>query len=128
MIDSGVAFDFGQLVMDDEFARMIRHAVQGVRVSDETMAVDDIAAVGPAGDFLSLDATLRHMRALSRPVVLDRRVREDWEARGASDLAQRSRARALEILEGHTPAPVDADQAAQMRAVVAAADRAAGAA
>ena len=115
MIDSGVAFDFGQLVMDDEFARMIRHAVQGVRVSDETMAVDDIAAVGPAGDFLSLDATLRHMRALSRPVVLDRRVREDWEARGASDLAQRSRARALEILEGHTPAPVDADQAAQMR-------------
>ena len=66
---------------------MIKHAVAGIPVDDETLAVEDIAGVGPFGDFLSLDATLRHMRALSQPEVLDRRVREDWEARGASDLA-----------------------------------------
>jgi trimethylamine--corrinoid protein Co-methyltransferase len=95
MIESGVTFDLGQLVMDNEIARMIKFAVGGIPVTDETMAIDDIAKVGAFGDFLSLDATLKHMRELSQPTVLDRRVREDWESRGATDLASRSRARAV---------------------------------
>jgi trimethylamine--corrinoid protein Co-methyltransferase len=123
MIESGVTFDFGQLVMDDEIAGMIKKVVGGIPVSDDALAVDDIASVGPFGDFLSLDATLRHMRELSEPQVLDRRVREDWEARGASDLYERSRARALEIVDGHRPEPLDADVAAQVRAFIETADR-----
>ena len=123
MIESGVTFDFGQLVMDDEIAGMIKKVVGGIPVSDDTLAVYDIASVGPFGDFLSLGATLRHMRELSQPEVLDRRVREDWEARGASDLYERSRARALEIVDGHSPEPLDADVAAQVRALIEAADR-----
>jgi trimethylamine--corrinoid protein Co-methyltransferase len=123
MIESGVTFDFGQLVMDNEFAKMIKHVVAGIRVDDESLAVEDIAGVGAFGDFLSLDATLKHMRELSQPEVLDRRVREDWEARGASDLATRSRARALELIDTHEPLPLDADVAKQIRGIIEAADR-----
>ena len=123
MIESGVTFDFGQLVMDNEFARMIKHVVNGIPVDDDTLAVEDIAQVGAFGDFLSLDATLRHMRELSQPEVLDRRVREDWEARGATDLAARTRARALELIETHDPLPLDADVARQIRGIIEAADR-----
>jgi trimethylamine--corrinoid protein Co-methyltransferase len=123
MIESGVTFDLGQLVMDDEIARMIKHIVGGIRVDDESLAVDDIAAVGAFGDFLSLDATLRHMRELSQPEVLDRRVREDWENRGATDLATRTRARALELVESHQPLPIDPDVAEQVRRIIEAADR-----
>ena len=123
MIESGVAFDFGQLVMDDEIIRMIKLAVRGVRVDAESLAAGDIAAVGSSGDFLSLDATLLHMRDLSCSVLLDRRVRDDWQAQGASDLAQRARERALDLLEAHQAEPVDADAAAAMRAIVEEADR-----
>jgi trimethylamine--corrinoid protein Co-methyltransferase len=123
MIESGVTFDFGQLVMDNEIARMIKHVVGGIVVNDETLAVEDIAKVGAFGDFLSLDATLRHMRELSQPTVLDRRVREDWESRGSTDLAQRSRAKALEIIETHQPMPLDADVAKQIHGIVEAADK-----
>ncbi len=123
MIESGVTFDFGQLVMDNEFARMIKHVVNGIPVDDETLAVDDIARVGAFGDFLSLDATLRHMRELSQPEVLDRRVREDWEERGASDLATRTRARAVELIDTHEPLPLDPEVAARIRGIIAAADR-----
>jgi trimethylamine---corrinoid protein Co-methyltransferase len=123
MIESGVTFDFGQLVMDNEIARMIKFAVAGIAVTDETMAVDDIAKVGAFGDFLSLDATLRHMRELSQPEVLDRRVREDWEAQGSLDLATVAHARALELVESHQPTPLDADVARQLRGIVEAADR-----
>ena len=123
MIESGVTFDFGQLVTDNEFAKMIKHALAGIPVDDETLAVEDIARVGPFGDFLSLDATLKHMRELSQPEVLDRRVREDWEARGASDLATRTRARALELIDTHESLPLDPDVAKQIRGIIAAADR-----
>jgi trimethylamine--corrinoid protein Co-methyltransferase len=123
MIESGVTFDLGQLVMDDEIARMIKYTVAGIAVTDETMAVDDIAKVGAFGDFLSLDATLRHMRELSQTDLLDRRVREDWESRGATDLATRARSRALELVESHQPLPLDPDAAEQIHRIIEAADR-----
>jgi trimethylamine--corrinoid protein Co-methyltransferase len=123
MIESGVTFDLGQLVMDDEIARMIKFTVAGIAVTDESMAVSDIARVGAFGDFLSLDATLKHMRELSQSTLLDRRVREDWQARGATDLATRARTRALELVESHQPLPLDADVADQLRRIIEAADR-----
>ncbi len=123
MIESGVTFDFAQLVMDDEFARMIKHCVAGIRVDDESLAVDDIGAVGSFGDFLSLDATLRHMREQSQPRLLDRRVREEWAAAGSTDLYGRARVRAQQIVREYRPEPLDADVAAAIRRLVEAADR-----
>jgi len=126
MVESGVTFDSAQFVMDNEIARMIRHVVDGVPVSDETLAVEDIVAVGPFGDFLSLEATLRHMRALSQPQLLDRRTREDWEARGAADLYARCRERAREIAREHQPEPLPAEVTDEIRRIVEETDRAAG--
>lgn len=123
MIESGVAFDFGQLVMDNEFARMVRHAVGGVPVTDELLGVDDIRQVGPFGDFLSLDSTLKLMRSQSQPKLIDRRVREDWEAAGGSDLYARSTAEARRLLDDHEPEPLPDDVLRELRAIVDAADR-----
>jgi trimethylamine--corrinoid protein Co-methyltransferase len=123
MIESGVTFDAGQFVMDNEFARMIKQAVKGIPVDDETLAVDDIARVGAFGDFLSLGATLRHMRELSEPRFIDRRVREDWEAQGARDIYGRCLAEARQVLEDYRPEPLPADVAAQLRAIVEETDR-----
>ena len=126
MIESGVTFDCGQFVMDNEFARMIKHVVNGIPVDDETLAVEDIAAVGPFGDFLSLDATMLHMRGQSQPEYLDRRVREDWESRGASDLYERCREKAREVIQEYKPLPVPDDVATRIRSIVEETDRAAG--
>jgi trimethylamine---corrinoid protein Co-methyltransferase len=126
MIESGVTFDCGQFVMDNEIARMIKHVVHGIPVNDETLAVDDIAAVGAFGDFLSLDATLKHMRELSQPTVIDRRVREDWEARGSTDLYTRSVAKARDVIREYRPEPLPADVAARVHAIVEETDVAVG--
>ncbi len=126
MIESGVTFDCGQFVMDNEFARMIKQCVRGIAVDDETLAVDDIAAVGAFGDFLSLDATLRHMRELSQPEFLDRRVREEWEERGATDLYGRCLTKAREVLREYQPVQLDDDVKARIRRIVEDTDRAAG--
>ena len=83
MTESGVTFDYAQYVLDNDIARMVKHAVQGVPVNDETLDIDDIHAVGSFGDYMSLDSTFKHMRELSQPRFMDRRVREDWQAMGA---------------------------------------------
>lgn len=123
MIESGVTFDYAQLVIDDEIARMVKHVVGGIGVSDARLAVDDIASVGSFGDFLSLDATMAHMRETSQPALIDRRVREDWEARGSTDMYQRARERAREILETHVPDPLPGDVRQRVRNIVDDADR-----
>jgi trimethylamine--corrinoid protein Co-methyltransferase len=123
MIESGITIDYAQLVLDDEIARMIKQVVRGIRVTDDTLLVDDIHSVGSFGDFLSLQSTYDHMREQSQPRIMDRRVREDWAADGATDARARALARAKEILEDHRPAVVADDAAEEIRRIVAAADR-----
>jgi trimethylamine--corrinoid protein Co-methyltransferase len=123
MTESGVTFDPAMLVMDDEWIAMIRYFLGGIRVDAETIAGADIAAVGPFGDYLSLPATYAHMRAQSQPRLMDRRVREEWQAAGATDMYERARVRACEILESHEREPLDEGVKRQMRAIVERADR-----
>ena len=84
MLESGVTIDYAQLVMDAEFARMVKFCVPGIPVTDETLSVDVIAEVGPFSDFLSHDDTYRGMRGQSRSQLIDRRVREEWAAAGST--------------------------------------------
>lgn len=118
MLEMGVTFDFGQLVMDNEFARMIKHAVQGIPVNDETLAVDVIKEVGPFKDFLSHKHTLRHMRSQSQPVLIDRRRRSKWEQAGGTDIYQRATEKAREILETHKPEPLPDSVLSTLRSIV----------
>ena len=68
MLESGVTIDYAQLVMDAEFARMVKFCVPGIPVTDETLSVDVIAEVGPFSDFLSHDDTFKGMRdAVAQP-------------------------------------------------------------
>ena len=46
MIEMGMTIDYDQMVMDDEFAKMIKYVVQGIQVNDETLALDVIHEVG----------------------------------------------------------------------------------
>jgi trimethylamine--corrinoid protein Co-methyltransferase len=87
------------------------------------MSGADIAAVGPFGDFLSLPGTYAHMREQSQPRLMDRRVREEWQAAGATDMYERARRRACELLDSHQREPLDEAVRQRMRAVVERADR-----
>jgi trimethylamine--corrinoid protein Co-methyltransferase len=123
MIESGMTFDFGQLVMDDEFAGMIKQCVRGIRVDDEALAVDVIDDIGPFGDFLSHDHTMAHMREQSQPAVIDRRVREDWATSGSLTIQDRALAKARKILETHVPDALPDGVAEELAAIIRGAER-----
>lgn len=118
MVESGITFDFGQLVLDCEFARMIKHAVQGIPVNDDTIALDVIKGVGPAGEFLTHEHTFKAMRSQSRPELIDRKTREVWENAGASTSHQRAMEKVRYILKNHTPLPVPDDALEKIRFIV----------
>jgi trimethylamine:corrinoid methyltransferase-like protein len=116
--ESGVTFDYAQYVLDNDMAKMIKHVVQGVPVNDETLDLNDIHAVGSFGDYMSLDSTLKHMRELSQPRFMDRRVREDWQAMGARDAYSAAKEAAKQILQEHKPQPLSDDVADEIDAVL----------
>jgi len=122
MLESGMTFDPAQLVIDDEIVAMTRFLKKGVAVSDATTAIEEIIAVGPAGNFLERESTLKGFRDLTSPRLIDRKVREAWEADGSPDFYQKARARAKQILAEHEVAPLDGDVLDEIRSIVVRAD------
>ena len=118
MIEMGMTIDFGQLVMDNEFARMIKFVLNGIPVNNEMLAVDAIREIGIGKNFLGHISTLNHMNSQSQPQLIDRKMRERWTASGSKDMYQRAIEEARHILETHKPDPLPADVLAAMRAIV----------
>jgi len=123
MLESGVTIDYAQLVMDAEFARMVKYCVPGIRVDDETLSVDVIADIGPFSDFLSHDDTFKGMRSQSQSKLIDRKVREDWAASGSTTMYERALAEARRILEMHQPEPLPEGVPEELRAIIDDAER-----
>jgi trimethylamine--corrinoid protein Co-methyltransferase len=118
MLESGVTIDFGQLVMDNEFAGMIKHVLNGIPVDDENLAVDVIHDIGPLKDFLAHKHTLKHMRSQSQPSLIDRRRRSKWQELGGTDIYERASDKAREILETHEPDPLPDGVLETIRSIV----------
>lgn len=122
MLETAMTIDYAQLVIDAQFAELIKFCVGGVPVTDATMALDVIHEVGPFSDFLGHDDTLRNMGVQSHPPLVDRRVREDWVADGSRDMADRALERARTILATHVPAPLPEGAPEEMRSIIAKAE------
>lgn len=119
MIDLGMTLDYGQLVVDNEIAKMVRKVVEGIVVNDETLAVDVIRKVGAGGHFLMEEHTLKHMRSVqSQTKLFDRSTRETWTAGGAKDLATRANEQARYILANHKPEPLVPAVTKQLRQII----------
>ena len=118
MLEMGVTFDFGQLVMDNEIAQMIKCCVRGIPVTDESLSVDVIHEIGPFKDFVSHKQTLENMRSISHPKLIDRRNRDKWAARGGTDLYQRATEEARRIRRTHQAPPLDDEVKNALRRIV----------
>ena len=74
MPNLGMTMDYGQLVIDDEFAAMIKKTIEGIPVNDDELSVDIIHEVGPMNEYISHENTYKHMKIHSNPMFIDRRM------------------------------------------------------
>lgn len=120
MLELGITFSFEQFVMDNDIVKMVNKVVQGIDINDETLAVDVIKQVGPGGDFLMQEHTMKYMRAAqSSPRLMNRRMRYSWEEAGSKDLTQVAREEALYILNNHKPEPLPSHVASRLSSIIA---------
>lgn len=117
-IESGLTFDYAKTILDAEHIDRIKKVLEGIDVSDETLAVDVINEVGPGGHFLTNEHTLAHMSEISEAKLFDRRRREAWEADGSKDIVECAYEKAKEILGTHKPLPLPDGAAGKIRNIV----------
>ena len=108
-LEGGMCNSLEQMVICDELIHYVKRFMQGLEVSEETLALDVIDEVGPHGDFLGTKHTKRHYREDWYPSLFDRNSFESWAAAGSKTLRQRASERVEEILAEHEPEPLPPD-------------------
>ena len=99
LLDALKAFDFAKAVIDDEIALMLKRLKRGLEFSEENLALEVISKVGPGGNFMMEDATMKWMKTASLLTkIADRNAREVWQKKGALDTHARGLLRARQIL------------------------------
>lgn len=122
MLDSALTWDYAQMVMHNEFARMIRRVVGGIELNDETMQADLLASVGPGGEFITEEHTFRNMRQLSQTELIDRRARNAWAKDGGTSIVERAYEKAQDILENYKVDPLPQEMQSELKSILADAD------
>ena len=92
------------VVICDEMVDMVRRVLDGIRVTDDTLAVDEIRAVGPGGSFLTRDHTVRHFRSeMYFPKLFSRQTVEGWQRAGGKMIHEVAHDKAMALLAAAGP-------------------------
>lgn len=125
-VDSGLTCSYEMIVICDEAIGFVRRLLEGMEVSPETLALDVIDKVGPGGEYISTDHTLRHFKECWYPRIFDRRSHESWVEAGEPAALKTAREIARKTIAEHRPDPFQAAVLGEIRDIVAAADERAG--
>jgi len=119
-IESGLTSSMELVAICDEIISMLGMLYRGIATDGDRLAADVVDEVGPGGQFLDSDHTVRHFRTEHfLPRLLDRNNSTKWQAAGSPDLADRANARVRQILAAHRPAPLPAEAEAAIAKVLA---------
>jgi trimethylamine--corrinoid protein Co-methyltransferase len=123
-MDMGMCCSCDMLVMGDELIGWVRRFLRGITVDDAAIGLEVIRQVGPAGNYLVQEQTLRHCReAYWRPELFSRVGRDAWVKKGSPDLRDKIHAKVIDLLDNHKPTPLAETVTDEMQAII---DRVAG--
>lgn len=81
-----------QIVLDNDFVGALKRITRGFEVSEETLAVDVIEAVGPASTFLDTEHTFKHFREeIWEPTTWSQQMYAVWRSKGRENDEERAR-------------------------------------
>jgi trimethylamine--corrinoid protein Co-methyltransferase len=119
-IEYGSTSSMEMLVIADEIIRMARFFMEGVRVDENTLALDAIDRVTPGGGFLADEHTMVNFRSAQwLPDLIDRKRHDTWTKSGSKDMFMRANERARTILAEHQVPPVPEDAESMFADVLA---------
>ncbi|MEX1313466.1 MAG: trimethylamine methyltransferase family protein, partial [Desulfotignum sp.] len=96
------------MVLVNDIVMSVKHYMEGIPVTQETLALDIIDKVGPGGHYLQEKHTMDHFRKIKYSDLFERQILEKWQNTGAKKLEQRLQELTLEKMK-HRPAPLSDD-------------------
>lgn len=107
------------LAMCDEYVDLARYMGAGTRINSETLAVNCIEEVGPAGNFINHPHTFNHFRSeVWQSRLSNRQFWEQWEEQGKKSMYDHAVDLVREILASHQPDPVDQNVVEEMQRMI----------
>jgi trimethylamine--corrinoid protein Co-methyltransferase len=106
-----------QVIANDTIG-WLRAATAGVVVDEETLALDVVDELGPDGDYLSHDHTLRHFREPYYSQLADKGTFSQWVERGATSMEERAAQQVNKLLESHRPPSLPAELQRDIKRIV----------
>ncbi|MBN2553335.1 MAG: trimethylamine methyltransferase family protein [Spirochaetales bacterium] len=103
-LEMGMTGSLESVVICDEVVSFVKRFGRGVDFSAEHLALEVIEEVGPSGNYLTHDHTLRHFREeFWFAELMDHNNYDSWAKGGSRSLSDRAHERAGRILEQHSP-------------------------
>ena len=96
------------MVLVHDIVDSVNHYMQGIPVTEETLALDVIHRVGPGGHYLQESHTMKHFKGIKYSEIFERMVNEQWKSAGAKTFEQRLQDVTLEKMS-HRPDPLEGD-------------------
>jgi len=102
MFSTGLTVSMEQLVLDNEIISYVKQLSRGIRVDEDTLALDVIKKVGPRGEYLGEGHTLKHLGSHWEPMLSTRDIFENWRKKGMKDVVEKAHDKAEWIVKNHT--------------------------
>jgi trimethylamine--corrinoid protein Co-methyltransferase len=116
MLDSGNSISYEQYVIDNEVLGMIKRILAGIKVDDELLSFDVINQVGPGGNYVMEEHTIKHMRDEFFYPTLSVRCNFDiWEEQGRPSMLSRANDLVEKILNDGKEGLLDTDLVVEVR-------------
>lgn len=123
-IEHGNCASLEYLSICDDMIGYARKVVSGVKVTPDTLALDVIDRVGPGGNFLADEHTMKNFKTETwYPRLFERKFYENWVAEGSQTLFERSNKRVIDILDNYEPEPLPKDIQQKMRDIITDAEK-----
>ena len=105
-LEFGKTYSLDLLIICDEIIGHLRRMMEGVRVDEESLALEALKRVGPGGHFLADPHTVAHFRENWQPGITDRNTYETWQMNGSTSMGQRAKEKLKHLLDNHFPEPL----------------------
>jgi trimethylamine--corrinoid protein Co-methyltransferase len=118
-LESTMAGGHELAVIDNDLIGMVKRALNGIEVTDETLALDVIKKVGSNGSYIMESHTLEHFRKeLYISGIVDQGKRETWHKGGRRGMLENARDQARKILSEHREKELDPKLSEELDAYV----------
>ena len=99
MLDGAMTASYAKYVLDNDIVGSCLRTLRGIEINPDTLAVDVIKEVGPGGNYMMVQHTVKYMRTESfSPRTSDRQPYQRWLDAGSKDSWSRAEEIAVQLL------------------------------